>query len=373
MSLHTSGGLAIRDLRAAFGKQVVLDGVSLAVEPGETLVLFGPSGAGKTVLLRAIAGVEPAATGQVVVGGRDVSALGPEARNVGIAFQNFALYPHMPARENIASPLRARRLPEAEITGRVDRIAELLRIKHVLDHAPRALSNGQKQRTALARALVGEPRVLLLDDPLRNVDAKLRYEMRMELPRLLRRAGAATIYISQDYREAMALGDRIAVLIEGRIVQEDAPEGVYDAPASIAVARLFGDPPVNLLPCHPTAAPGGVRAHAAGFDLTLDVAHEVVGRECRLGLRPEDLAVGTEPRPGAAPAELIAATPLHERLVLLLRTPSGEELLASTTGAAPPAGSAVFVAPNAARALLYDAGSGRRIAREAAAAVPVPA
>ena len=144
MSLHTSGGLAIRDLRAAFGKHVVLDGVSLGVEPGETLVLFGPSGAGKTVLLRAIAGVEPAATGQVVVGGRDVSALGPEARNVGIAFQNFALYPHMPARENIASPLRARKLAEAEIGARVDRISELLRIKHVLDHAAaRALQRAE--------------------------------------------------------------------------------------------------------------------------------------------------------------------------------------------------------------------------------------
>lgn len=365
--------LAIRGLEARFGRNHVLRGIDLDVAAGETLVLFGPSGAGKTVLLRAIAGLEPAASGQIVIGGRDVSALGPEARNVGIAFQNFALYPHMAARENIASPLRARHLPQSEVTARVDAVAELLRIKHVLGHAPRALSNGQKQRTALARALVGEPRVLLLDDPLRNVDAKLRYEMRMELPRLLRRAGAATIYVSQDYREAMALADRIAVLIEGRIVQEEVPETVYDAPASIAVARLFGDPPVNLLPCRPHAAAGGVRVQTAGFDLALDVAHEAAERECLLGLRPEDLAVASEFRPDAAPAELIAVTPLHERLVLLLRTPSGVELLASSTGAAPRAGSAVFVTPNAARALLYDADNGRRIARAGPLPVPVPA
>src|SRR5271165_6622629 len=220
MTGHGMGGqgLQVRDLRAAFGRNVLLRGIDLEVAPGETLVLFGPSGVGKTVLLRAIAGLEPAASAAVAVGGRDVSALGPDARQVGMAFQNFALYPHMDAAANIASPLRARGVPAAEAGAKVAAVATLLRISHVLDHAPRALSNGQKQRTALARALVGEPRVLLLDDPLRNVDAKLRYEMRLELPRLLRRAGAATIYVTQDYREAMALGDRVAVLLDGRLV-----------------------------------------------------------------------------------------------------------------------------------------------------------
>ena len=360
------GGLAVRDVRASFGKTVALHGASLEVAPGETLVLFGPSGAGKTVLLRAIAGLDPASSGQVTVAGRDVSAAGPEHRDIGVAFQNFALYPHMPAYENIASPLHARRLPAAEIKARVERIAALLKIGHVLGQLPRALSNGQKQRTALARALVGEPKILLMDDPLRNVDAKLRYEMRMELPRLLRRSGAASIYVTQDYREAMALGDRVAVLIDGRIVQTDHPEQVYDAPSTTAVARLFGDPPLNLVPCRPHAGNDRVRVRALGLDFGLPVDPALAGRESLLGLRPEDIALFREAQPGAAPATLEVATPLHEKVVMLLRTADGQEVLASMIGDAPAPGTAVWIRPDANRALLYDAGTGlldRRAAR----------
>lgn len=367
-------GLRVREVRVAYGRTAVLDGVSLDVAPGETLVLFGPSGAGKTVLLRAIAGLEPGATGRVGIGGRDVSALGPEHRRVGVAFQNFALYPHMPARANIASPLLARRLPTDEVERRVQAVASLLKIGHVLGNPPRALSNGQKQRTALARALVAEPDVLLLDDPLRNVDAKLRYEMRMELPRLLRRAGAATIYVTQDHREAMALGDRIAVLVGGRVAQVGTPDEVYDAPATVAVARLFGDPPLNLVPAG--IGPDGVRA--LGLRLPLRArpspaasasARDDAGGAWRdgvlLGLRPEAVAVSTAAAPDAAPATLIAATPLHERLVLLLRTPDGAELLASTAGPAPPEGAAVWFRPDPARALLYGVASGLRVPADA--------
>lgn len=361
-------GLEIRDLRVAYGRTQVLDGVSLQVAPGETLVLFGASGAGKTVLLRAIAGVEPGATGQVFVDGRDVGALGPERRGVGVAFQNFALYPHLAARDNVASPLRARGLSAAEVDDRVGRIAALLKIGHVLGHLPRQLSNGQKQRTALARALVGEPRVLLLDDPLRNVDAKLRYEMRLELPRLLRRA-AATVYVSQDHREAMALGDRIAALVDGRIVQDAAPEAIYDAPATLAVARLFGDPPVNLAPCRPVLALGGLRADVFGLSLILERDRAAAGRECMLGLRPEALRVHAEARPGAAPATLVAVTPLHERSVLLLRRPGGEDILASAVGSVPAPGAAVWVSADPGRALLYEAESGRAVAVAAPAEV----
>ncbi len=348
----SAAGLRIEGVSVRYGRHAVVQDVTLGVAPGETLVLFGPSGAGKTVLLRAVAGLEPEAAGRVLSGGRDVSALGPEARRMGVAFQNFALYPHMTARDNIASPLRARRLPDAEVDRKVQAVATLLRIGHVLGNPPRALSNGQKQRTALARALVAEPEVLLLDDPLRNVDAKLRYEMRMELPRLLRRAGAATIYVTQDHREAMALGDRIAVLVGGRVVQEGDPDSIYDAPATTEVARLFGDPPLNLLPAE--AGPSGVRA--LGLDLPL---HAEAAGPALLGLRPECIRVADAPFPGAAPATMLAATPLHERQVLLLRTPGGEELLASTAGA-PPAPGPVWFRPDPARALLYDAASGQR-------------
>ena len=351
-------GLVFRDVAASFGRNVVLHGVGLTVAAGETLVLFGPSGAGKTVLLRALAGLDPRSLGEVRIGGRDVSVEGPEERDVGFAFQNFALYPHMSARENIASPLRARKVGAAELDARVARVSEMLRISHVLEQSPRALSNGQKQRTALARALVGEPKVLLLDDPLRNVDAKLRYEMRMELPRLLRRSGAASIYVTQDYREAMALGDRIAVMIDGRIVQCDDPEEVYDRPATVAVARLFGDPPVNLVACRSLPANDGIRVQALGLDFGLRTQPDLAGREALLGVRPEDFTVTSEPVAGAAPAVLEAVTPLHDRLVLLLRTPGGEEVLASAVGEVPDAGTSVWFSPNVERALIYDASTG---------------
>jgi multiple sugar transport system ATP-binding protein len=358
-------GLLIRGLTAAFGKQEVLRGVDLAVAPGETVVLFGPSGAGKTVLLRAVAGLERAG-GEVWVAGREVAGLPPEARGLGMAFQNFALYPHLPARENIASPLRARRLPEAEITRRVGAVAALLRIGHVLDHAPRELSNGQKQRTALARALAAEPRALLLDDPLRNVDAKLRYEMRLELPRLLARSGAAAIYVTQDYREAMALGHRVAVLLDGRIAQDAAPDEVYDRPATVEVARLFGDPPINLLPAE--SMPGG-RLRAAGLELPLPDDLGALPPDAQLGLRPEHLSLLPSSTPGAAPVSVVAVTPLHERQVVLLRAASGEELVASLPGAAPPVGAAVWAAAERGHALLFS--GGRRIAHGARREVAV--
>ena len=357
-----SAGLSLRDLHVSFGKHALLRGIDLDVAPGETLVLFGPSGCGKTVLLRAIAGLEPAATCQVLIDGRDVSGLGPEQRGLGMAFQNFALYPHMSARENIASPLQARNVGAAESGQKVAAVAELLRITHVLGHAPRALSNGQKQRTALARALVGNPRVLLLDDPLRNVDAKLRYEMRLELPRLLRAAGAATIYVSQDYREAMALGDRVAIIQDGRIAQVAPPEAVYDTPASVSVARLFGDPPINLLPCRPAEFDSRLVARAAGFEVPLPAGADLLGRECLLGLRPETLAVSASARPGAAAAELVAVTPLHERLVLLLRGGGGEEIVASVVEPPPP-GSALWVAAEPSHALLFNPASGALLHR----------
>ncbi|WP_459674915.1 ABC transporter ATP-binding protein [Acidisoma sp. 7E03] len=361
-------GLRIETMRTAFGKTEVLRGVSLSVAPGETLVLFGPSGAGKTVLLRAIAGLDPNAIGRVFIGGRDVSMVGPERRGIGVAFQNFALYPHMSAAENIRSPLEARKLPAKEITEKVAAVAKLLKIDHVLGQQPRALSNGQKQRTALARALVGAPRVLLMDDPLRNVDAKLRYEMRMELPRLLRRAGAASIYVTQDYREAMALGDRVAVLIGGEIVQLATPEQIYAAPASVAVARLFGDPPLNLLPCRPQATPAGLAVQVLGLELTLPAAPGIAGREALLGLRPESITILGARAPGAVQATVAATTPLHGKVVLLLRTQANDEILASLVGKPPETGSTVWFRPEAATALLYDAANGGLLSAPAAPA-----
>src|SRR5258708_21924378 len=251
-----------------FGPVCCADGLSLAVEPGEVVAVFGPSGSGKTVLLRMIAGMFEPDEGDILVAGQSIVGAPPERRGIGMAFQNFALFPHMTARANIASGLRAK-AAGGDIAAKVQSISRLLKIEHVLGHMPRELSNGQKQRTALARALIGNPEVLLLDDPLRNVDAKLRYEMRLELPSLLRRGTASVLYVTQDYREAMAIADRIAVLIDGRLVQVARPEDIYARPASVAVARLFGDPSINLAEVAPVAEHGGVFAHVSSTPVRL--------------------------------------------------------------------------------------------------------
>jgi multiple sugar transport system ATP-binding protein len=352
-----------------------LDDVRLSVAAGETVTLFGPSGSGKTVLLRVIAGVERPDSGAVRLGGRDVTALPPEDRGVGMAFQNFALFPHMSAFDNIASPLEARREGPGALKAGVDRVARLLKIDHVLGHAPRALSNGQKQRTALARALAGAPPVLLLDDPLRNVDAKLRFEMRLELPRLLADRGAATLYVTQDYREAMALGRRIVVLWEGRVAQTGTPAEVYGAPATLAIARLFGDPAINLLDVTPEADGQGPFARLSETRAPLDpgLSH-AVGRPCVLGLRPETVRFVAAGAPGAIPVTVEAETPLNEKIVTLAVTRRGREILVSRpAGVAGPGAGPAFVAADSAHALLFDRATGARIApvsgglREAAA------
>ncbi|MFO1049832.1 MAG: ABC transporter ATP-binding protein [Geminicoccaceae bacterium] len=317
--------LAIADVAKHYGRTQVLDGVSLEVAGGETVVVCGPSGAGKTVLLRLIAGTDAPDRGEIMIDGRSVLGLGAEERDVGMAFQNFALYPHLSAYANISSPLEARGLAQAEIKERVEKIAALLRISHVLGHLPRELSNGQKQRTSLARALVRGPGVLLLDDPLRNVDAKLRYEMRLELPRLLASFGSAVIYVTQDYREAMALGRRIAVLRGGRFEQIAAPAAIYGEPANVEIARLFGDPTINLYRCRPQD--GAVELF--GDRVRVDGMGGHSGREVLIGIRAEDVEVATEPVPDAVPAELDAVTPLNVRAVLYLRGRNGEELLAT--------------------------------------------
>ncbi|HEV8389335.1 MAG TPA: ABC transporter ATP-binding protein [Dongiaceae bacterium] len=355
--------LELRNVSKGFKSGKVLEDVSLSVNAGEIVVVFGPSGTGKTVLLRIVAGVQDPDTGSVAIDGEDVTDASPEARNVGMAFQNFALFPHFSTFDNIASPLAARETPAAKLKDQVGAIARMLKIDHVLGHAPRELSNGQKQRTALARALVAQPKVLLLDDPLRNVDAKLRYEMRLELPRLLRTFNAAVIYVTQDYKEAMALGDHIAVLRNGRIEQWAAPTTVYREPVSVEVARLFGDPTINLLPCklegdHVTlfgrlVPISGAYAHAAGRDLIA-------------GLRPEHVVVTEAEAPGAIAFELDAVMPVNVRSVLYLRGAGGEELLA-TVGESEAAKFGrghrkVWVRFDPRDLLLFDATSGQRIA-----------
>ncbi len=351
--------LSLKSLSKSFGAFKVFNNLDLEAETGEIVVIFGGSGTGKTILLRLIAGVEEPTSGTILIGGEDAADIAPEHRNVGMAFQNFALFPHMSAAENIASPLRAAKSTEEKVMAGVAKAAKLLKIDHVLGHAPRELSNGQKQRTALARALAAEPRILLLDDPLRNVDAKLRFEMRLELPRLLRQSGATVLYVTQDYKEAMALADRIAVLAGGRFVQIATPEDIYLRPATLGVARLFGDPSINTIDTK--IAADGRSVTIAGKPVAIAGAYAAhAGKDVTFGVRPEAVTLS---KTGLA-AEVMAVTPLNERVVLLLAAEGGWELLASlpsSTASIPEPGSTVHISFAADGTHLFDTATGDRV------------
>lgn len=354
--------LELKNITKRYKGEIVLDDISLDVAEGETLVLFGPSGAGKTVLLRLVAGVIEPDKGQVLIGGEDKTDTEAEDRGVGMAFQNFALFPHMSAFENIASPLEAQRASSGAIRSGVEAVAKLLKIDHVLSHAPRELSNGQKQRTALARALAGAPPILLLDDPLRNVDAKLRFEMRLELPRLLAEQNATVIYVTQDYKEAMALGDRIAVMSNGRIEQIGDPADIYLDPANIDIASLFGDPIINLLDVAPEADSKGITARISGVPVRLgELDPAIVGQEMVMGIRPEAIGFVSARTKGAIPVDIEAETPLNEKTVTLAKTAGGREILISRPAGTPaPASGKAHISIDGKAALLFAKSSGAR-------------
>lgn len=356
--------LSLEHVTKSFKRETVLDRVSLDVERGETVAIFGPSGGGKTILLRLIAGVLDLDDGDIRIDGRSVVHEPPEARKLGMAFQNFALYPHLTAYDNIASPLRALKQSEADVRQGVERVAELLQIDHVLSHLPKALSNGQKQRTSLARSLVRGPRLLLLDDPLRNVDAKLRYEMRIELPRLLKQTDATVLYVTQDYKEAMALGHRIAVLTDKGFAQVDTPARIYRHPATTKVARLLGDPTINLQPTRLSVDGDSTSVELFGRSFPLQV-RPVDAVDCLVGIRPEHIKVSMTETEGGQLAELDAVTPLNVRSVLLLKTPDGGELLASCSEAEaarfPRGHGQIWLNLAPEEFLLFDAESGERL------------
>lgn len=356
--------LSLNALSKAYGSFKVFDGLDLDAKAGEIVVIFGGSGTGKTILLRLIAGVEEPTGGTISIDGHDVSDIAPEHRNVGMAFQNFALFPHLSAAENIATPLRAQGKSAEGVRAGIDRVARLLKIDHVLGHAPRELSNGQKQRTALARALAAEPRILLLDDPLRNVDAKLRFEMRLELPRLLRQSGATVLYVTQDYKEAMALADRIAVLAGGHFVQVASPEDIYTRPATLGVARLFGDPAINTASTAIEMHEGKPAVKIGGRVIGLEAGHASrTGQTVTFGVRPEAVSILPAGSDGLK-AKVVAVTPLNERTVLLLQSADGWEFLASLPASSPSipeSETEVAVTFDPAGTHIFDSKSGERL------------
>jgi multiple sugar transport system ATP-binding protein len=242
--MHTVETRAITKL---FGDVCAVDGIDLSANEGEFLVLLGPSGCGKTTLMRMIAGLETPSSGRVLIGGEEVTELPPRTRNIAMVFQSYALYPHLSVYKNIAFPLKARGADRAAIERKVQWAAEMFGIGHLLQRKPRQLSGGERQRVALARAVVREPLAFLLDEPLSNLDAKLRTLARDELKQFQRRLGTTTIYVTHDQIEAMGLGDRIAVLNRGRICQIGTARSIYDDPADTFVATFIGSPPMNLI------------------------------------------------------------------------------------------------------------------------------
>jgi multiple sugar transport system ATP-binding protein len=259
--------------------------VDLRIEDGEFMVLVGPSGCGKSTLLRLIAGLEEVTAGEIRIGERDVTDLAPRHRDVAMVFQSYALYPHMTVRQNLGYGLRVRRTSKAEIRSRVDEVARLLRLDELLDRRPAALSGGQRQRVAMGRAIVREPRAFLMDEPLSNLDAKLRVSMRAELASLHGRLGATTVYVTHDQVEAMTLGQRVAVMRDGRIQQVDTPQALYRRPRNLFVAAFIGSPAMNLVEARVT----GDAVEFADYRFALAADNRPVSGASKvvLGIRPE--------------------------------------------------------------------------------------
>jgi multiple sugar transport system ATP-binding protein len=272
--------IVIDGIAKSFGRTVALERIDLAVADGEFLALLGPSGCGKTTLLRIIAGLETQTSGRVLIGGRDISALPPRRRGLAMVFQNYAVFPHMTVRENVGFGLKMTGADAARIARQVARAAELLQIGPYLERYPGQLSGGQRQRVAVARALAVEPAVLLMDEPLSNLDALLRLDMRAELKAVLHEAGTTTVYVTHDQTEAMGLADRIAVMHQGRIEQTGAPAEIYAHPASAFVGGFVGSPPMNLI---------ALAREADGVHLGAIVLPAPPARELVLGIRGEDL------------------------------------------------------------------------------------
>jgi multiple sugar transport system ATP-binding protein len=329
-----AGEIRLEGVRKTFGKVEAVKDLDLVVKEAEFLVLLGPSGCGKTTTLRCIAGLERVDSGRVFIGGRDVTELPPAKRGIAMVFQSYAVFPHMTVEKNIGFGLKMKHVPKEEISRAVRKVAELLQIDELLDRYPAQLSGGQRQRVAVARAIVMRPEVLLMDEPLSNLDALLRLQMRAELKRLHREVGTTTVYVTHDQIEALSLGDRIAVMREGEIVQLDTPSEVYDKPASVFVGGFIGTPPMNFLSARVVSQDGQVYLTVGDFAVEVHSEWEKelkdrVGEVLVLGIRAENIAVQPAVVEGALPAQVIVAEPLGSQQLLTVQV--GEDVLKVAT------------------------------------------
>jgi multiple sugar transport system ATP-binding protein len=329
------GKIVVENAVKKFGSFVAVDNVSLTAEDKEFVVLLGPSGCGKTTLLRAIAGLGIVDSGRISIDGRDVTYLPPRDRNISMVFQSYAIFPHMTVHDNIAFGLRMRNADKKHIKERVHTVAQLLHIEEMLGRYPSQMSGGQRQRVAVARALAVEAKVLLMDEPLSNLDALLRLEMRAELKSLLHRLGATTIYVTHDQIEALSMGDRIAVMRSGRILQYDHPTRVYDRPSHHFVGGFIGNPPMNFIPAQVQVHEGQLRVtigsfHVAPDDPAMQAAlRRYDGRSIWMGIRAENMEAFNNHTSDALQVTVDVVEPLGSQNLLTIHF-QGETLKVST-------------------------------------------
>ena len=341
--------LSLRNLTKRYGDTQVLHGIDLDVADGEFVVFVGPSGCGKSTTLRLIAGLEETSDGSIAIGGRDVSRLEPKDRDIAMVFQNYAIYPHMSVRRNIAFGLRSSKMPRADKERRIDEVAGILDMTALLDRKPSQLSGGQRQRVAIGRAMVRDPAVFLFDEPLSNLDAQLRTQMRLEIKKLHQRVGNTIVFVTHDQVEAMTMADRIVIMKDGRIQQVGTPSDVYRSPANVFVAQFIGAPSMNLI--EGDAADGRV-ALSSGGSVALDGGRGAV----LVGVRPDDL----RPVAGEALIEgrVTVAEPLGPETLIYVDTAAGE-IIAKADGRSPPAvGAAVRLGADLRDLHLFDRGTG---------------
>ncbi|HEX6048891.1 MAG TPA: sn-glycerol-3-phosphate ABC transporter ATP-binding protein UgpC [Gemmatimonadaceae bacterium] len=328
--------LTLDRVRKVYGAaDVAVHDATFEVRDGEFMVLVGPSGCGKSTTLRMVAGLESISGGEIRLGERVINDVPPSERDIAMVFQSYALYPHMSVRENMAFALRLRKLPRDAIAQRVNDAAEMLGLETVLDRLPKALSGGQRQRVAIGRAIVRQPQAFLFDEPLSNLDAKMRVQMRREISSLQHRLGVTTVYVTHDQVEAMTMGDRIVVMNRGRIQQIDTPLGLYDRPTNLFVAGFIGSPAINLLDGVVARGDGGYEFRAAGGEITLPVPSQLAerlvpyaGRRVIAGARPEILYLEGSPRPagpfGRVRLPLAAVEPLGNEVLVYARAGTQE-------------------------------------------------
>jgi multiple sugar transport system ATP-binding protein len=344
--------VAFESVRKVFGKTTALKDVDLLVRDGEFMVLLGPSGCGKTTLLRCLAGLERIDGGTVRIGDRDVSDLPPRDRHIAMVFQSYAVFPHMKVYDNIAFGLRMRKKPKAEVERRVKEGAALLQLEPFLDRYPAQLSGGQRQRVAVARAIVTDAPVLLMDEPLSNLDALLRLHARAELKRLHGEVKRTTVYVTHDQIEALSMGDRIAVMREGQIVQLDTPSALYDRPADVFVGSFIGSPPMNFLKAR---ARNGT---AVGDAFEVPGPPGMDGKEMLLGIRPENIKIGEGPFRG----RVLVVEPLGSHALLTVMVGNESIKVVAPADTALRADEELRLAPEPHKIRWMDAASGKALA-----------